>query len=85
MLIEPKAAYFHMVAWFLLLVLTIIIMAINRVDASSLLVSPMLIEPKAAYFHMVAWFLPLALTIIIMAINRVDASSLYGKHYVDRA
>ncbi len=37
MLIEPKAAYFHMVAWFLPLVLTIIIiMAINRVDASSL-------------------------------------------------
>jgi hypothetical protein len=35
-LIEPKAAYFHMVAWFLPLVLTIIIMAINRVDASSI-------------------------------------------------
>jgi hypothetical protein len=35
-LIEPKAAYFHMVAWFLPLVLTIIIMAINRVDASNL-------------------------------------------------
>ncbi len=36
MLIEPKAACFHMVAWFLPFVLTIIIMAINRVDASSL-------------------------------------------------
>ncbi len=36
MLIEPKVAYFHMVAWFLPLALTIIIMAINRVDASSL-------------------------------------------------
>ncbi len=36
MLIESKAAYFHMVAWFLPLVLTIIIMAINRVDVSSL-------------------------------------------------